>query len=86
MNAVKLTKWGNSLGLRLPQFLVKALDCHEGELFDLVLTQKQELLLRPRRVKHEGWKEAFDAEHEAGADVLLLGEHPTKFDEEEWTW
>lgn len=86
MSVVKLAKWGNSLGVRLPSMFLKALDCHEGELFELAFTANQEILLKPVNSKREGWKEAFNKAHEAGDDHLLMDESPTQFDKEEWTW
>lgn len=32
---VKVSKWGNSLAVRLPRALVKELDLHEGDELDL---------------------------------------------------
>jgi hypothetical protein len=34
-NAMKITKWGNSLGIRLPLAVVKALGVREGDQVDI---------------------------------------------------
>ena len=70
---VKLIKIGNSMGIRLPQPVIK--ECNfEGEL-ELVVRQGS-VVLTPIMKRRQGWKELVQ-------DELL--HHPVK-PEGEWEW
>ena len=58
----KLTKWGNSLGMRIPKQIVDAHNFKDGEFLSLVETPAgfaAEKMLRGRRYNpeklHDGW-------------------------------
>jgi antitoxin MazE len=36
VTAIKLSKWGNSLGLRLPKVVAESGDFHEGDIVEIV--------------------------------------------------
>ena len=47
---VKISKWGNSLGLRLPKTVSDELDLNAGRQLDLVVEQGEIRLRKPRTV------------------------------------
>lgn len=50
VKAVKVQKWGNSLGVRLPAPFVQQLNITEGSDLDIILMEN-EMTLRPVRTK-----------------------------------
>jgi antitoxin MazE len=38
---MKVSKWGNSLAIRLPVYLVEALELHEGDDIEVVIASKR---------------------------------------------
>lgn len=47
MRTVKANRWGNSLGLRLPHFVVESLGIQAGEYLFVRLTDAGDILVRP---------------------------------------
>lgn len=47
----QVSKWGNSLAIRLPRAVVRSLHIHEGEQVDLVLRDDR-LEVRPARPRY----------------------------------
>lgn len=47
-----LSKWGNSLGLRLPKLLVEKAKLRPGDRIDISLSESGHILLTPIRKNH----------------------------------
>lgn len=47
MTTTTLSKWGNSIAVRIPNQLLKQLDLEEGSEVEMVLTSEKEIILRP---------------------------------------
>ena len=58
---IQITKWGNSLGLRIPSAIAKELGLHDGSQLDLQEIQGS-LVLRPVQTNPEYSLEAMLAE------------------------
>jgi antitoxin component of MazEF toxin-antitoxin module len=80
-----LTKWGNSIGIRIPAAIIKEADLTIGEEVKIVVNKKGIVSLIPISDPQEGWTEAFNAIADAEDDELLI-DLPNKFDKDEWTW
>lgn len=86
MSMVRLTKWGNSVGLRIPASVLKETGAHVGAMFEVKRARNGGFIVRPIKDPQEGWTEAFNAAADAGDDKLLMPEIESDFDEEEWRW
>lgn len=86
MNVVTLTKWGNSVGIRLPSSELKAANAYIGEQFELSVNNKGGFVLQPIKNPQAGWTEAFNAAADAKSDAQLIPHIETDFDKDEWTW
>ena len=86
MDTVKLVKWGNSMGVRIPHSLLKATKAYVGETFSVRANRQGGFTLVPIDDPRAGWTEAFNAFAEAGEDESLLDSVANTFDEDEWTW
>jgi antitoxin MazE len=51
-NETMVSKWGNSLALRIPQRLAKQVRISEGDLFDLALQRDGSIVLRTARPRY----------------------------------
>lgn len=79
---LKLTRIGNSRGIRIPKPLI--MQCGFGDLVD-VRVVPEGLVIAPHRSPREGWREAFAAAKPERH--LLLDRLPANvFDHEEWKW
>jgi antitoxin component of MazEF toxin-antitoxin module len=85
MSTVILTKWGNSIGIRIPAAIIQEAHLTLGEELTVVVNKKGEVTLIPIHEPQEGWTEAFNAIADSQKNELLI-DIPNKFDEEEWTW
>jgi antitoxin MazE len=47
---LQISKWGNSLAVRLPASVTKQLDIHDGDSVELKLNNQGELVLTPTKV------------------------------------
>ena len=47
----KVSMWGNSLGIRLPQAIVQQVELHEGALVN-ISTENNKIILTPARPKY----------------------------------
>jgi len=45
---VRVSKWGNSLAVRLPASVVEALELHEGDEIDIVIANERVFQVRKR--------------------------------------
>ena len=85
MSTVTLTKWGNSIGVRIPASLIKEARLSPGETLTITTNKKGGLTLVPIKNRQQGWTEQFNAIADAQQDKLLI-DLLNEFDEEEWTW
>jgi antitoxin MazE len=80
---LQLTRIGNSRGVRIPKLLIK--QCGLGDVVEVRVTPGG-LVLAPRRMAREGWKQSF-AESRPGKEELLLERSPSNaFDADDWKW
>lgn len=92
MAKVSLNKWGNSLGLRVPIFIIKKAGIQPGEEYEVTITDKGAIIFSPIKDPQAGWQEAFNLiaakeKEESDSDLDLdLSDIPNQFDEKEWTW
>lgn len=86
MSIVTLTKWGNSVGVRIPAHEVKVANAHLGEKFELSIRSEGGFILAPVVDPQAGWLEAFNSLADSGEDKMLLDESENDFDKDEWTW
>ena len=66
----QVTKWGNSLALRLPKSIAADVRLHEGSQVDM-LVEGDSLVVRPSRPKYK-------------LKDLLVHETPTRSEEFDW--
>lgn len=85
MSTVTLTKWGNSVGIRIPSNIIKEAHLAAGEKLDITVNKNGEVILMPLKNPHAGWTEQFNAIADAGQNVTLIDLN-NEFDKDEWTW
>jgi antitoxin MazE len=85
MSTVILTKWGNSIGLRIPSNIMKEANLVEGEKLDITVNKKGGVILMPLKNPQAGWIDKFNAIADAEQDETLI-DLVNEFDEDEWTW
>lgn len=83
MVRAKLTRVGNSRGIRIPKALIDQLGL-ESEVE--IVVENDHLEIHRGRKPRSGWSEQFSAMAEQGDDKLLDEETPTEWDEAEWEW
>lgn len=74
---------GNSQGIILPSALLRQLNLSFKSSVEIEIDNGA-IIIKPE--PRQGWAEAAKQMHEAGDDVLLSGDFPNSFDQEEWTW
>ena len=82
MSTVTLTKWGNSIGIRIPSVIIKETHLHLGEELEIRVDEKGVLSLIPIKNQQEGWLEQFNAVGDDETHLNLSND----FDMDEWTW
>ncbi len=85
MTTVKLTKWGNSLGFRVPALILKEADLAQGAELEICTKEAGVIILKQKENKQDGWTEKFNAIADAKNEESLL-DITSSFDDEEWTW
>lgn len=85
MQTVTLTKWGNSLGVRIPTAIIKEAHLTPGEELKISVDKKGRLALIPISDPQAGWTKAFNAVADSNNDNLLIT-GGNDFDKDEWTW
>jgi antitoxin MazE len=85
MSVVKLSKWGNSLGIRIPAELIKEAHFFEGESLEIIADKSGKLTLIPAETPQAGWQAAFNKMADDEVDDLLM-DFSNEFDEDGWTW
>jgi antitoxin MazE len=82
----KIIRIGNSQGVRIPKPLLE-----ESGITDQIemILKDNEIVLRPVETIRQGWESSFQKMSDQGDDFLLDKneiEHPSEWDESEWTW
>ena len=85
MPTVTLTKWGNSIGIRIPSAIIKEAHLHPGEELEIRSDEKGVLTLIPLKNQQAGWLEQFNASIDDRSDESHLN-LSNDFDMNEWTW
>ncbi|MBA2652795.1 MAG: AbrB/MazE/SpoVT family DNA-binding domain-containing protein [Tatlockia sp.] len=85
MSTVTLTKWGNSVGIRIPATILKEAHLAPGEELEIRADEKGVLILIPIKNQQEGWLERFNAIADSTNEKLYL-DISNDFDADEWTW
>lgn len=85
MSTVILTKWGNSIGIRIPSAIIKEANLYPGEELEIKADEKGGLTLIPIKNQQEEWLEKFNAAADKEDEVVNL-EIANDFDTDEWTW
>ena len=85
MSKVTLTKWGNSVGIRIPALIMKEAHLVSGEELEIRADKNGGLTLIPIKNQQEGWMEQFNAIADANHEALYT-EISNDFDRDEWTW
>ena len=88
---LKLTKIGNSHGIRLPKLVLEQLGIKKDDELDMeVHIEDQSLVLKTiKKHPREGWGQQFKTMHQNQDDVLLdpPSDLPdSTFDQEDWEW
>jgi antitoxin MazE len=45
---ISIQKWGNSLGIRIPSYLLKRLSLHDGSMVEIIM-QDNNIVLSPKK-------------------------------------
>lgn len=85
MSTVILTKWGNSIGIRIPAAIIKEAHLASGEELNITVNKQGVVILMPVKNPQADWTEKFNAIADANHDETLI-DLPNEFDEDEWTW
>jgi antitoxin MazE len=74
---------GNSQGIILPSLLLRQLKLSSRSTVELEISNGS-IVIKPE--PRQGWAEAAKMMNAAEDDNLLLPDHSTEFENEEWTW
>ena len=85
MSTVKVSKWGNSLGIRIPADVIRETHFFEGEELQIIAEKSGKITLSPLTTPQAGWLAAFNKMADENIDELLM-DFSNDFDEDEWTW
>ena len=85
MSSVKLIKWGNSIGIRIPATIIKEAHLIPGDELTITANENGNVMLVPIKNQQEGWTDMFNAIADSKQDEMLM-DSSNEFDEEEWTW
>jgi antitoxin component of MazEF toxin-antitoxin module len=85
MSIVTLSKWGNSVGIRIPANIMAQAALAPGDELSISSDSNGALALIPLKKQQTGWLEQFNAI--ADSDSLDVDiDIANSFDEDEWTW
>ncbi len=85
MSTVTLTKWGNSIGIRIPSAIIKEAHLAPGEELEIRADEKGVLTLIPIKNQQESWLEKFNAVADSDTEETHM-DVANNFDTDEWTW
>ena len=80
-----LSKWGNSLAIRIPKPIHNSLGFKEGMSFEIEYRNGVIVLTPVLARALEGWAEAAKEAHQNGDDKVWP-DFPDEFDQGEWEW
>lgn len=86
MASVKIVKWGNSCGVRIPAKELQSAKLKVGDELKIEVSKQGGLTMMPVQQDRDGWFEAFNQLADEGGDELMFNESTTSFDEDEWQW
>jgi antitoxin MazE len=66
---IQISKWGNSLALRIPATLIKQMQLKDGDKVEATLSKDGSLIIRPQKLD----RKAIAAELKAFRDTLKMG-------------
>jgi len=80
-----VSKWGNSMALRIPKSILDENMLQEGCQVE-IFSKDGKIILEPQEKKvREGWEQAAMEAHQNSDDELTI-DFSNEFDKEEWTW
>lgn len=85
MSTVTLTKWGNSIGLRIPSSIIKEAHLYPGEELEIKADEKGVLTLIPIKNQQKEWLDKFNAAADSSENEVYL-DVANDFDADEWIW
>lgn len=85
MSTVKLTKWGNSIGVRIPATIIKKAHLISGEELEINTDDKGRIILAPIKNQQADWLEKFNAIADSQQESTLM-DLANDFDKDDWTW
>lgn len=86
MSVAILTKWGNSMGLRIPASELKAAHVQVGQRFNIQVKEDGGFILTPLKNLQDGWLEAFNTIADTKQNEMLVKNVENDFDKDEWEW
>lgn len=86
MATVTLTKWGNSVGLRIPSTILKEAHLSIGEELEIIAEENGCLILRPKKHPRKYWAAGFNKITENQVEETEIIDIPNDFDKNDWTW
>ena len=66
---IQISKWGNSLALRIPATLIKQIQLKDGDKVEATLSKDGSLIIRPQKLD----RKAIAAQLKAFRDTLKMG-------------
>lgn len=84
MTSTILRKWGNSVGIRIPQSDLTEANLSVGDTLDIRVSKTGKLILSKNESPRTGWLDQFNSVTEL--DQLLMDNLENNFDEKDWTW
>lgn len=72
MYSATLTKWGNSIGVRIPHALIEKSGARAGDRYDIQMTKDKGFELTLLNDPHESWQAAFNEAAANGDDQLII--------------
>ena len=85
MSTVKLLKWGNSMGLRIPAAIIKKAHWGPNVELEIQADETGKITISPVRNQQQGWLEKFNAIADSDLETPYF-EVENDFDKDEWTW
>lgn len=80
-----LSKWGNSLAVRIPKPILNSFGLKEGMPFEIDYKSGVIVLTPVLSKVREGWAEAAKAAHQ-NEDDKVWPDFSDEFDQDEWEW
>lgn len=85
MYMTHLIRIGNSLGVRIPQTIIRQIGFKKD--MDLIFKVTEDgLLISSEKQNRDGWEQKFKSHEKILKNHFLLGEFQNEFDKDEWKW